>query len=84
MADFSKSYQDNVPGRFFVDINCIYCGLCANIAPHNFRLSDHKDHDIVYKQPENEKELSLCIEALEFCPVEAIGDLECEKSKISK
>jgi len=28
----------------------------------------------VYKQPENDAELELCMEALEGCPVEAIGD----------
>jgi ferredoxin len=28
----------------------------------------------VYKQPESPEELELCNEALEGCPVEAIGD----------
>ncbi|WP_418390147.1 ferredoxin, partial [Akkermansia sp.] len=28
----------------------------------------------VKKQPDNETELEACVEALEGCPVEAIGD----------
>ena len=40
----------------------------------NFKVSDDDDHDICYKQPENEEELDQCYEALENCPVEAIGD----------
>jgi ferredoxin len=31
-------------------------------------------YSFVYKQPENEGEESLCREAMEACPVEAIGD----------
>jgi hypothetical protein len=31
-------------------------------------------YSYVYKQPENEEELELCVEAMEGCPVEAIGD----------
>jgi glutamate synthase (NADPH/NADH) small chain len=39
-----------------------------------FRMSDAEDHDICYKQPETEEELRACYEAMENCPVEAIGD----------
>jgi len=48
--------------------------VCSDCAPDNFRVSDDEDHDIVYKQPENEEELEQCYEAMENCPVEAIGD----------
>jgi ferredoxin len=37
-------------------------------------MSDAEDHDICYKQPETEEELRACYEAMENCPVEAIGD----------
>ncbi|MBL0691553.1 MAG: ferredoxin [SAR324 cluster bacterium] len=74
MADIKRRYKDNVAGRFFVDENCIYCGLCAAIAPNSFKLSSKKDHDIVYKQPENDVELANCQEAKSVCPVDAIGD----------
>ena len=74
MADPSLSYQDNVSGRFYVDQDCINCGLCSELAPANFCNSKDKDHDIVYKQPSTEEELQSCQEAADSCPVEAIGD----------
>ena len=56
------------------DTQCILCSVCSDAAPNNFRMSDDEDHDICYKQPENEEELEQCYEAMENCPVEAIGD----------
>jgi ferredoxin len=44
------------------------------LAPNNFKLSDDETHDICYKQPEDEEEEDQCAEAMESCPVEAIGD----------
>ena len=74
MADKNDKFKDNAPGKFYVDRECIVCSVCADAAPNNFRESDDGDHDICYKQPENEEELEECYEALESCPVEAIGD----------
>ncbi len=74
MADKTERYEDNVPGKFYVDRECIICSVCSSCAPNNFRMSDDGSHDIVYKQPENDEELDQCYEALESCPVEAIGD----------
>ena len=31
-------------------------------------------HSYVFKQPETEEDIALCMEALEGCPVEAIGE----------
>lgn len=74
-------WEDNVLQRlvpefpvFYVDKECILCAVCAGVAPDNFRTSDDEDHNIVYKQPETPKELDQCRDALENCPVEAIGD----------
>ena len=78
MADLSQRYEDNIEGKFFVDKSCIDCGLCSEIAPNNFCHSDKKDHDIVYKQPNNEQEELDCLDALETCPVEAIGIFRSE------
>jgi ferredoxin len=36
-------------------------------------MSDQEDHDICFKQPGNAEELKQCNEAMENCPVEAIG-----------
>ncbi len=83
MADASNIWEDNIGGNamingkqvsFYVDMECILCSVCSDAAPNNFRMSDEEDHDICYKQPENEDELAECYEALENCPVEAIGD----------
>lgn len=83
MADPNNVWEDNAGGEsvvngkrvsFFVDKECILCSVCSDAAPNNFRMSDQEDHDICYKQPENAEELAQCYEALENCPVEAIGD----------
>ena len=83
MADKDDKWEDNVGGyslvagkkvSFYVDRECILCSVCTDCAPANFKISDDEDHDVVYKQPENEEELEACYEALENCPVDAIGD----------
>lgn len=76
MADPKDKVADNIEGRFFVDSQCIDCDLCRTIAPDNFRTDPDLGHSYVYKQPENEDEAELCTEAMENCPVEAIGDEE--------
>jgi ferredoxin len=57
-----------------VDDQCIDCDLCRETAPANFRRNDDAGHSYVFKQPANPEELKLCKEALEGCPVEAIGN----------
>ena len=83
MADFKNRWEDNVGGTsvvsskkvgFFVDKECILCSVCSDAAPNNFRMSDAEDHDICYMQPSDDEELSQCREAMENCPVEAIGE----------
>ena len=86
MADNSIKWEDNVGGisvvgdkkvSFYTDKECIFCALCHGISPENFKQvadGDVESHDIVYKQPETEEELELCYEALDECPVNAIGD----------
>jgi len=73
MADKTQKWDDNVPGVYYVDKECILCSLCTDIATVNFKESDDGDHDFVYKQPEGEEELQQCRDALEQCPVDAIG-----------
>ncbi len=74
MADKSAKYTDNVPGVFYVDNTCIDCDACREAAPENFNRSDEGGYSYVDKQPENEEEYQLCIDAMEGCPVEAIGE----------
>ncbi len=74
MGDKSTRYEDNVPGRWYVDKKCILCSVCSEAAPNNFREAENQDHDIVYKQPGNEDEVRQSEEAMAACPVEAIGN----------
>src|SRR5205823_14623103 len=74
MADAANKYPENVPGKFYVDDQCIDCDLCRETAPANFKRNDDGGHSYVYKQPEAPEEEGLCKEAMEGCPVEAIGN----------
>jgi ferredoxin len=73
MADAANKYAENVSGKFYVDDQCIDCDLCRETAPANFKRNDDGGHSYVYKQPETPEEEGLCKEAMEGCPVEAIG-----------
>tara|TARA_B100000519_G_C14129066_1_gene384285 strand:+ start:565 stop:798 length:234 start_codon:yes stop_codon:yes gene_type:complete len=73
MATKEEKYEDNVDGKYYCDTECIDCNLCRETAPDNF--ADHEDgYSFVYKQPENDEEEALCVEAMEGCPVDAIGN----------
>lgn len=74
MANPADKYSDNVPGKWYVDKQCILCSLCSEVAPENFKEADSGDHDFVYKQPETPEEEAKCAEAMQQCPVEAIGN----------
>ncbi len=73
MADVANKYSENVEGKFYVDDQCIDCDLCRETAPANFKRNDDGGHSFVYKQSESPEEEALCKEAMEGCPVEAIG-----------
>ena len=73
MASKEDSVKDNVPGAWYVDSQCIDCDLCRTTAPDNFKQNPDEGYSYVYKQPENDEEAKLCQQALEECPVEAIG-----------
>lgn len=74
MADAADKNPENVEGKFYVDEQCIDCDLCREHAPANFQREEDEGYSFVYKQPTSDEELELCMEALEGCPVEAIGD----------
>lgn len=79
MADLRDKLPDNVPGKFYVDTQCIDCDVCRDTSPANFRRNDEDGYSYVHKQPETDEEFSLCKEAFNACPVEAIGDNGVEK-----
>ena len=74
MATFENKYPDNVGGRYFVDDQCIDCDLCRETAPDNFTRNEDGGYSYVFKQPTSPEEEALCKEAMEGCPVEAIGN----------
>ena len=55
-------------------INASICDLCRETAPANFKRNDDGGHSFVYKQAEVARRRRLCKEAMEGCPVEAIGN----------
>lgn len=74
MADIANRYPQNVPGKFYVDDQCIDCDLCREHAPASFARNDDGGHSFVLAQPVSQDEIDRCEEAAENCPVEAIGN----------
>lgn len=73
MADRNSKFKQNVEGSFFVDDQCIACDACVMEAPRFFAMNDDDGHAFVKLQPQTPSELEECMNALEACPVEAIG-----------
>lgn len=84
MAFVKDKLPDNVPGKYYVDRQCIDCDVCRDTSPNNFTRNDENGYSYVYKQPESPEETSLCEEALNACPVEAIGDDAAPVSSTAK
>ena len=74
MADKDYKQPENVTGRYYVDEECIDCDLCREEAPQNFTRENDGGYSYVFKQPENEEEEEMCKQAMDNCPVEAIGN----------
>jgi ferredoxin len=74
MADSDDKVEGSVAGKYYVDSNCIDCDVCRTTAPNNFEANEDEGFSFVSKQPANDEEEEQCAEALESCPVEAIGD----------
>lgn len=74
MSDQIDKVPSNEPGAFYVTTNCIDCHLCYETAPATFRRDDDLGFSRVYRQPETAAEIELAREAIDGCPVEAIGE----------
>ncbi|MBN1587192.1 MAG: ferredoxin [Candidatus Omnitrophica bacterium] len=74
MADNTTKVKLNVEGPYYVDEQCIDCDLCRQTAPNNFDRNEDAGYSYVCKQPADDAEKNLCEEAIEACPVEAIGN----------
>jgi ferredoxin len=73
MADKSSKVNENAPGKFYVDDQCIACLACIIEAKRFFQMNDDDTHAFVKLQPKTKEEIAECMEALQSCPVEAIG-----------
>jgi ferredoxin len=74
MADKTDGWPQNQPGKFYVDKTCIACDACVLTAPDNFKMDEDDGHAFLSKQPASPTEEEVCREAMEGCPVEAIGN----------
>lgn len=74
MASPADRLAQNVPGRYYVDSQCIDCDLCRETAPMVFARDDVTGFSFVHRQPSTPDEIALAEEALQGCPVEAIGN----------
>lgn len=74
MADKNAKTPKNVAGKCYVDNTCIGCGLCISLLPACF----HEDTEIgmmyVAQQPSTDAEKAAFLEAMQGCPVSAIGE----------
>lgn len=73
MADKKEMWKQNAKGKFYVDQTCIACDACVTTAPNNFSMNEDEGHAFLSKQPGTPEEEDLCKEAMDGCPVEAIG-----------
>lgn len=73
MANKDDKYPENVAGKFYVDTQCIDCDVCRVTAPENFGRQEEKGYSFVKKQAGSDDEARQCQEAIDSCPVEAIG-----------
>ncbi len=74
MAEIKNKFPENVAGKYYVDRECISCDACYMAAPQNFAMNEDDGHAYVKKQPEGSVEEDQCRDAMEGCPVFAIGN----------
>jgi ferredoxin len=66
-----EGYQ-KMKGDYFVNKDCIGCTACVNIAPNHFDMKKDGEMAFIKRQPKNDDERELCLDAKESCPAEAI------------
>jgi ferredoxin len=74
VADLRDRVAETVPGKYYVDTQCIDCDVCRVTAPENFQRAEEKGYSYVSRQPATPDEEAQCQEAMDSCPVEAIGN----------
>jgi glyoxylase-like metal-dependent hydrolase (beta-lactamase superfamily II)/ferredoxin len=73
MANLKKRVPEDTPGDFFVDMTCIDCDTCRQLAPATF--AEAPDHAFVHRQPATPEDRRRGLHALVCCPTGSIGSL---------
>jgi len=66
-----KKNPQKVPGKFYVNEDCLACEACQDAAPNNFRYGEN-GLSFVFKQPDTPEEVERCQQAVDRCPLEAV------------
>ncbi len=76
MANSNSKTKGNVAGKYYVDTSCIACDACILAAEEHFKMDADEEPSFAFvcKQPKTSEEEEACREAMDSCPVEAIGD----------
>lgn len=74
MANKNRRWDDNAPGRFYVDKDCVLCTTCFDCAPEFFPISKDETHRLVARQPVQSDDVAKVERAMSACPMGAIGD----------
>ncbi len=74
MATKDRKWDDNAPGKYYVDRDCVLCTTCYDLAPAFFPISADETHRYVGRQPATPGEIQLVDAAVAGCPMGAIGD----------
>ena len=75
MANPTDRLPENVPGRYYVDADCIACDQCREMAPALIGRRPYSSQSYIQRQPASPDELALIEEALGACPISAIGNV---------
>lgn len=71
MANISKRVPEDAHGDFFVDLTCIDCDTCRQVAPSVFAEGD--GHSFVRSQPATPTDRRMALHAVVCCPTGSIG-----------
>ena len=74
LESFNDRNIENLPGKIYVDGQCLDCDLCRETAPTVFKRKDSEGYSYVAKQPETAEEFEQVAESLEGCCTQAIHD----------
>ena len=74
MSFFTQRYPLNVPGKYYINDQCLDCDPCRETAPNNIRRDDRTGISYVFKQPTTPEEVAKVEEGVRCCPTEGVGN----------